>query len=358
MPADDEYMAQALDLALSFPFTSPNPRVGALVVRGGDIIGAGVHRGPGTPHAETVALDGIDASGATLYVNLEPCMHQARTPHCAPEVVSAGIERVVAATEDPDERVRGRGFEYLRAHGVEVTTGALADRAKTINDAYMHHRATGRPLLRLKLALTLDGRLAAGDGSSRWITGPEARAEVHESRAQAGAVLVGAGTIAADDPELTARDVATPRQPVRVIVDTTGRTPPSARAFHTGEIIVATTARCPHEATVAWKEEGAEVLVVPERDGAVDLRMLLESLGRRGITEVYCEGGARIATSLLAHDLVDRLELHYGPAMVGSGPAVGEIGVASMSGARRWRPLSVRRAGDDVLMSLVRQEPF
>jgi diaminohydroxyphosphoribosylaminopyrimidine deaminase/5-amino-6-(5-phosphoribosylamino)uracil reductase len=146
------------------------------------------------------------------------------------------------------------------------------------------------------------------------------------------------------------------RQPVRVIADSTGHTSPSARVFHTGEVIIATTARCPHEVTVAWKEQGAEVLVLPERDGVVDLGALLESLGRRGVTEVYCEGGARVATSLVALDLVDRLELHYGPAMVGNGPALGDIGVASMSDARRWRPVSVRRAGDDVLMSFARPE--
>lgn len=357
MPADDDkYMGTALELAVSFPFTAPNPRVGAVVVRDGDILGTGVHRGPGTPHAETVALDGIDASGATLYVNLEPCMHHARTPPCAPRVVAAGVARVVASTEDPDARVRGRGFEYLRGHGVEIATGVLTERALAANEPYMHHRRTGRPLVRLKLALTLDGRLAARDGSSRWITGADARADVHRGRAAAGAVLVGAGTIASDNPELTVRGLETPRRPVRVIVDARGRTSPAARVFGDGEVVVATTARCRHEVAVAYKEGGAEVLVLPERDGGVDLSVLLEVLGRRGLTEVYCEGGARIATSLIAHELVDRLELHYGPLMVGDGPSLGDIGVSSMAEARRWRTLDVRRAGDDVLISLARRE--
>jgi diaminohydroxyphosphoribosylaminopyrimidine deaminase/5-amino-6-(5-phosphoribosylamino)uracil reductase len=356
MPADDEYMAKALDLALSYPFTAPNPRVGAVVVRDGDVIGTGVHGGPGTPHAESIALDGIDASDATLYVNLEPCMHHARTPPCAPHVVAAGVARVVAGTEDPDERVRGRGFEYLRAHGIEVTTGVLADRALAVNESYMHHRRTGRPLLILKLALTLDGRLAARDGSARWITGPEARAEVHRRRAVTGAVLVGAGTIEADDPQLTARDTTAPRQPVRVIVDSSGRTSPAARAFRGGEVVVATIASSSHEAQVGWKEAGAEVVVLPERDGGVDLGALLDSLGQGGITEVYCEGGAAVATSLIKDDLVDRLELHYGPVMVGAGPSLDDIGVSTMSEARRWRTVDVRRAGDDILMSFARRE--
>jgi diaminohydroxyphosphoribosylaminopyrimidine deaminase/5-amino-6-(5-phosphoribosylamino)uracil reductase len=220
----------------------------------------------------------------------------------------------------------------------------------------MHHRRTGRPLVRLKLALTLDGRLAARDGSSRWITGADARTDVHRARAAAGAVLVGAGTIASDDPALTARGVDAPRRPVRVIVDARGRTSPSARVFGDGEVVVATTARCPHEVAVAYKEGGAEVLVLPERDDGVDLSVLLDVLGRRGLTEVYCEGGARIATSLIAHGLVDRLELHYGPLMVGDGPSLGDIGVSSMAEARRWRTVDVRRAGDDVLISFARED--
>jgi diaminohydroxyphosphoribosylaminopyrimidine deaminase/5-amino-6-(5-phosphoribosylamino)uracil reductase len=354
LPEDDEkYMATALDLALSFPFTAPNPRVGAVVVRDGTVIGTGVHRGPGTAHAEADALDGIDAAGATLYVNLEPCMHDGRTPPCAPRVVTAGVARVVGAVEDPDPRVAGRGFEYLRSHDVEVTTGVLADGARDVNEAYLHHRRTGRPLVRLKLALTLDGRLAARDGSSRWITGPETRALVHVRRALAGAVLVGAGTVETDDPLLTSRDAGALRQPLRVVADSSGRTRPTARLFDGGNVVMTTTARCPHEVQVAWKEAGAEVAVLPGSEG-VDLSALLDLLGARDVIEVYCEGGARLATALFAHDLVDRLDVHYGPVLVGSGPALGEMGVGSMGDARRWRMETVERAGDDVMISLVR----
>ncbi|MGH2807694.1 MAG: bifunctional diaminohydroxyphosphoribosylaminopyrimidine deaminase/5-amino-6-(5-phosphoribosylamino)uracil reductase RibD, partial [Actinomycetota bacterium] len=204
---DRFFMARAIELARIPLHTSPNPRVGAVVVRDGEVIGEGYHFGAGRPHAETEALRGVDdARGATVYVNLEPCMHRAETPPCAPALVEAGVARVVAALEDPDERVRGRGFEYLREHGVEVTGGVMAAEARALNAAFIHQRTTGRPLVTLKLALTIDGRLAASDGTSRWVTGPEARAVVHRRRAETDAILVGSGTVLADDPSLTARD--------------------------------------------------------------------------------------------------------------------------------------------------------
>src|SRR5918992_4105882 len=239
---DDElFMGRALELARSWPHTSPNPRVGAIVVRSGAVVAEGRHEGAGTPHAEMRALDGVDAAGATLYVNLEPCDHHGRTPPCAPAIAAAGVARVVAAHEDPDPRVRGRGFAALARHGIEVTTGVLAAKAERTNAAYLHHARTGLPLISLKLASSLDGRLAARDGSARWITGPLTRARVHARRAEVDAVMVGAGTVLADDPQLTARGdaVRSPssalagpgasspgaigeRQPTRVVVDATG----------------------------------------------------------------------------------------------------------------------------------------
>lgn len=350
---DEVFMSRALELARSVPFTSPNPRVGAVVVRDGVVLGEGAHLGAGHPHAESGALEGTDAAGATLYVTLEPCAHRGRTPPCAPALVDAGVARVVVALTDPDGRVAGKGLDHLRAHGVEVTSGVLESDARRVNAAYIHQRETGLPLLTLKLALTLDGRLGAPDGSSRWITGPEARALVHERRAQVDAVLVGAGTVLADDPALTARDVDAPRQPVRIIADARGRVSPEARSVAApGESIVATTSLCPHDRQTAYKERGAEVLVLDEDESGVDLQGLMAWLGRRGYLEVLCEGGPTLATSLLQRDLVGRLELFYGPLLIGEGPALGDLGVATMSEAVSWRLTDTRRVGPDVFCAL------
>jgi diaminohydroxyphosphoribosylaminopyrimidine deaminase / 5-amino-6-(5-phosphoribosylamino)uracil reductase len=351
---DDEGMVRALARAAEVPFTSPNPRVGAVVVRAGRVIAEGSHRGPGHSHAEAAALESIDATGATVYVTLEPCVHYGRTPPCVPALVAARVGRVVVAMEDPDPRMRGEGLRQLEAHGIEVVTGVLADEAAELNAAYVHQRSTGRVYLRLKLALTLDGRLAAPDRSARWVTGGKARARVHDRRASADAVMVGAGTVAADNPRLTARSGSIIRRPVRVIIDSSGSTPPEARVFDPGaEVIVATTARCPHETQTAWKEKGAEVLELGESPGGVDLGALLRSLSERGWLEVLCEGGARLATSLLAGGHVDRLELHYGPLLAGrGGPDLGDLGITTLRDAPRWEVAAMERAGDDMLLSL------
>lgn len=357
MVDDERYMRRALELAARPAFTSPNPRVGAVIVRDGSVIGEGVHHGAGTPHAEVEALRGIDARGATCYVILEPCSHDGRTPPCAPALVDAGIARVVAALGDPDERVAGRGFEFLRAHAVEVTTGVLETQAQAVNASFIHERTTGRPLMTLKLALTLDGRMAAADGSSRWITGGSARRRVHARRVEADAVMVGAGTMLADDPSLTARDVHAPRQPARVIVDSRGRVSRRARAFAPGaDVIVATTDRAPHERQVEWKEAGAEVLVLPHGDSGVDEKALVSALSRRGWLEVYCEGGAQLATQLIRANVVDRLELYYGAVIAGrGGPDLGSIGVSTLNAAPRFRLQTTEALGDDVLAVFVRR---
>jgi diaminohydroxyphosphoribosylaminopyrimidine deaminase / 5-amino-6-(5-phosphoribosylamino)uracil reductase len=263
---------------------------------------------------------------------------------------------VVVAIADPDERVRGSGIDHLRGHGIEVEIGVLEDDARELNAAFIHHRTTDRPLVVLKLALTLDGRLAAADGSSRWITGEEARRRVHEARLAADAVLVGAGTVVTDDPSLTVRAVDAARQPHRVVVDSSGRVAPTARVFASqGTVVLATIASSPHEVQTAWKEAGAEVLVLPESAEGVDLPALVANLGARGWLEVYCEGGAALATSLLRDGLVDRLELHYGPVIVGSGPSLEDLGIATLTAAQRWSTAAVDRAGDDVIVSLRRR---
>ena len=350
---DERYMARALELARGPAFASPNPRVGAVVVRDGAVVSEGAHEGPGTPHAEAVALAGADARGATVYVTLEPCNHHGRTPPCAPALVEAGVARVVAAVEDPDSRVAGSGFEVLRRAGIDVEVGVLRAAAESLNRAYLHHRRTGRSFVSLKLALTLDGRMTAADGSSQWITGPEARQIVHARRLECNAVMAGAGTVLADDPKLTVRDVPAPRQPLRVVVDARGRVPGDAAALGDGSL-VATTASCPHDVQIAWKETGAEVLVLPEDDRGVDLAALLDALGTRGVVEVLCEGGPRLASSLIRDDLAGRLELHYGPVLTGGGASLEDLGVTSMAEALRFEVEETRRAGDDLLVTLVR----
>lgn len=353
---DELYMARALELARLAPFTSPNPRVGAVLVRDGAVIAEGAHLGAGTPHAEAVALAGIDARGSTLYVNLEPCNHQGRMPPCAPALADAGIGRVVAAIPDPDPRVSGSGFAFLRERGIEVTEGVLAEKAAWLNAPFLHHRRTGRAFVTLKLAATLDGRLAAPDGSSRWITSEQTRRLVHSRRLEADAVLVGSGTVLADDPSLTVREMEAPRQPLAFVLDSRGRVPADARLFSRGGVVMVTTISCPHDKQLAWKEAGAEVLVLPHSEGGVDLDALIEEAGRRGLLEVFCEGGATLATQLVRWHLVDRLDLHTGPKMVGAGgPSLGDLGVPTVSAAIGFKLVEAHVSGDDVLATYARR---
>lgn len=349
---DERFMERALELARGPAFAYPNPRVGAVVVRDGTVLGEGAHHGPGTAHAEAAALEGIDARGATIYVTLEPCNHHGRTPPCAPALVEAGVTRAVIAMEDPDPRVGGSGCEVLRRAGIDVVIGVGRGGAERLNRAYLHHRRTGRSFVSVKLALTADGRATAPDGSSQWITGPETRRVVHARRLECDAVMVGAGTVLADDPRLTVRDVPAPRQPWRVVVDAAGRVPHDARALGEGSV-VATTQASPHDTQIAWKEAGAEVLVLPESGGGLDLAALLEVLGARGVVEVFCEGGPRLASSLVRDGLAGRLELHYAPILAGGGLSLEGLGVATMGNALRFEIEETRRVGDDLLVTLV-----
>ena len=353
---DELHMARALELARLAPFTSPNPRVGAVLVRDGAVIAEGAHLGAGTPHAEAVALSGVDARGATLYVNLEPCNHQGRMPPCAPAVAEAGVTRVVAALADPDPRVSGGGFAYLRDRGIEVSEGVLADSAAWLNAPFLHHRRTGRSFVTLKLAATLDGRLAARDGTSRWITSEETRRFVHVRRLETDAILVGSGTVLADDPSLTVREVEAPRQPLAFVVDSRGRVSAEARVFAGGDVVMVTTVSCPHDRQLEWKQAGAEVVVLPPGEGGVDLDALIAEGGRRGLLELFCEGGATLATHLLRQGFVDRLELHLGPKMVGEGgPSLGDLGVGTMSSALGFELFEAHVSGDDVVATYARR---
>ena len=341
-------MRRAIQLARVPPATSPNPRVGAVVVRNGIVVGEGYHSGVGTAHGEAAALEaaGSDAGEADLYVNLEPCAHHAHTPPCVEAILQAGIRRVFVGIEDPDERVRGRGIAELKGAGVEVEVGVLEPEAALLNRAFLHQRTTGRPLITLKMAMSIDGRLSAQDGSSRWITGEDARRYAHERRAEVDAVMVGAGTALTDDPELTPRHVQGAREPVRVLVDGAGRVGSSARLFRNGHAVVATTARSAHDKQIGWKEAGAEVLVLPDRDGHVDLVALFEALADRDWLEIVCEGGPTLSTALLAGDFVDRIEIHRGPVIVGAAPGIGDVGIATIADAGAWDLVDLFRAGD------------
>lgn len=321
---DDVYMRRALELAeRGRGLVSPNPLVGAVVVRDGEIVGEGWHEGPGRPHAEIVALDvaGDSARGADLYVSLEPCSHFGRTPPCAPRVIASGVARVVAALEDPNPLVNGEGFAHLRQAGVDIQLGALADVARQQNEAFLKHVRTRLPFVTLKMAASLDGKAAARDGSSRWITGQEARAEVHRMRSAADAILVGAGTALRDDPSLTVRDPDYRGRPkLRVIVDGRGIVPETHRIFSDGlaPSLVATSEGAPRERRDAWRRAGAEVLVLDDAGSAlIPLEDLLAELGKRDVQHVLIEGGPTIAWEAVQRNLVDKVVLFFAPVLVG-----------------------------------------
>jgi diaminohydroxyphosphoribosylaminopyrimidine deaminase / 5-amino-6-(5-phosphoribosylamino)uracil reductase len=371
---DPVWMRRALELAaLGRGTTSPNPMVGAVLVRGGVAVGEGFHRAPGEPHAEAVALReaaGL-AAGATCYVTLEPCGHHGRTPPCAAALIAAGVTRVVAAIEDPDPNVRGKGFAQLRAAGVQVEVGVGAAAAEAQNAAFLLHRRQGRPRVTLKAAASLDGKVAAPDGTSQWITGEAARADAHRLRAEADAVAVGAGTALADDPRLTVRLPGwSGRQPLRVLLDATGRTVtgPTGRggpagATASGQLfdgaaptLVATTVAAPRAALQAWAAAGAEVLVCPDAPAAsgeagVDLAFVAKSLGERGVLELLVEGGPRLHASFWEAGLADRLVWYLAPLVIGGDGAPGLLpaaGARTLTAARAVRIETVDRLGPDL----------
>ena len=357
-------MARALALAeLGRGSTRPNPMVGAVVVSDGQVVGEGHHVRAGEPHAEIHALKdaGEAARGATVYVTLEPCCFRGRTGPCTEALIEAGVSRVVVGAPDPNPRVAGGGVARLREAGLEVTTGVLEDPCWELNVAFNHWVTTGRPLVVLKLATSLDGRIAAATGASQWITGAHARREVHAMRAHLDAIMVGSGTAIADNPRLTARDVPTPGgQPVRVLVDGQLRVPPTAALYDTpGEVIVATTVSS-GEVAESLRASGAELLTLHEGGSHVDMVGLLEALGSREpnpITSVLVEGGSGLSTALIEADLVDRLHLFIAPTLMGGDglAALGSLGVSHPDDAPRFEVLHVQTLGDDLEVALTRR---
>jgi diaminohydroxyphosphoribosylaminopyrimidine deaminase / 5-amino-6-(5-phosphoribosylamino)uracil reductase len=353
----ERHIRRALELAaLGRGLVSPNPMVGAVVVRDGAVVGEGWHEGPGTPHAEVRALAaaGDRARGATLYCTLEPCDHVGRTPPCTNAIVEAGIATAVVAAGDPNPVVDGRGFERLRDAGVEVEVGDLGPDARRLNAAFERHVVTGLPFVTLKSAATLDGKTAAHDRTSKWITGEDARMDAHVLRGAADAIVVGAGTVIADDPSLTVRDPSyRGRPPLRVVVDASGRVPPDGQIFDgSSPTLIAATDRADRRRVDAWVAAGADVVTFDQDEtGGVSLPELMAHLGKRDVQGVLLEGGATLAWSFVRERLVDRVVLYLAPKLVGGTDAPGILmgeGFAPIDAAAAMRIVSVERIGDDL----------
>lgn len=370
MSGDDlRQMARALQLARRGRYTTqPNPRVGCVLLRDGVVVGEGWHERAGTPHAEVHALRaaGERARGATAYVTLEPCSHHGRTPPCADALIAAQVVRVVVAMTDPNPLVAGQGLAKLRNAGIAVEVGVLEAEAQALNEGFVRRMTTGRPLVRLKLAQSLDGRTAMRSGESQWITGPAARRDVQRLRAQSGAVITGVETVLADDPALNLRvadwidwpEGLVPVQPLRVVVDSRLRTPATARLFRTdGPVVIATVAEsvdAQPDAVAALRAAGAEVWALPaDAAGRVDLAALLARLGQAQVNEALVETGPTLAGTFVAQGLVDELVLYQAPTLLGSDarPLL-DLPLMRMAEQRRLRVIEQRQVGDDVKLVL------
>ena len=338
-------MRRALALAENGLFTTtPNPRVGCVITQGESVVGEGWHERAGELHAEAIALSraGEAARGATVYVNLEPCSHYGRTPPCAQALIDAKVARVVAALRDPDPQA-ARGGDALAAAGIRFEHGLLEAEARELNLGFLSRVQRGRPWVRLKVAATLDGRSALASGASQWITGPEARRDGHRWRARACALLTGIGTVTADDPRLTVREVETPRQPLRVIVDSRLEIPPEAQILRGAKVLI-------FAARAAPAPQNAEVVVLPNAHGKVDLPRMLEELARRGVNELHVEAGFRLNGSLVREACVDEFLVYLNPSFLGDGaqgmldlPAVG-----ALEERLKLKLVSLDRLGEDL----------
>ncbi len=338
-------MRRALVLAEQGLYTAtPNPRVGCVLAQGERIVGEGWHEKTGAPHAEANALAaaGSVAKGATAYVSLEPCNHHGKTPPCADALVKAGVVRVVAAMRDPNPQA-AKGGDKLAAAGIRFEHNLMEEEARELNIGFVSRMTRGRPWVRMKIAATLDGRTALANGTSQWITGPEARKDGHRWRARACAILTGAGTVRADDPHLTVREVETPRQPLRVIADSHLETPHHARILQGDKALV-------FAAVTGKSLPNAEIVALPNAGGKVDLKKMLEELARRGVNELHVEGGFKLNGSLLREGCVDEFLIYLNPSLLGDS-AQGMVNLADMTSLDQRVALklrSVERIGDDL----------
>ncbi|MGA9032686.1 MAG: bifunctional diaminohydroxyphosphoribosylaminopyrimidine deaminase/5-amino-6-(5-phosphoribosylamino)uracil reductase RibD [Sulfuricaulis sp.] len=320
--ADARFMARALQLARRGMYTTdPNPRVGCVIVKDGKIIGEGWHERAGEPHAEVNALNQagkIQAHSAGVYLTLEPCCHQGRTPPCTQALIKAGVTRVVAAMRDPNPQVAGKGIKVLESHGIRVDVGLMEKEAETLNPGFVSRMKRGRPYVRVKLAASADGRTAMANGESKWITGEAARADVQKWRARSSAILTGVSTVLADDPSLNVRDIKTGRQPLRVVVDSRLRMPVTARMLRGAGKTLVITASQDMAITEKLKKAGAEIADMPTQQKTVDLGRLMKHLAWLEMNEVLVEAGATLCGALLRANLVDELVLYYAPQIMGN----------------------------------------
>lgn len=360
MVADAELMRLAIGLARQGRHTAhPNPMVGAVIVADGRVVGDGYHHEPGAPHAERLALDaaGENARGATAYVTLEPCNHTGRTPPCVDALIASGVQRVVFAAPDPDEKVCGRGGDALESAGISVEGGLLRAEAEAVDPGYFIHRRLGRPMVRYKAAMTLDGRTAAPDGTSKWISGRASRECVHEMRASSDAIAVGAGTVQRDDPALTCRlEGYAGKPPLRVVFDRSGRVRAGARVLDDEAETVVFTTEAGAANLVAVREEATEVVVTDAGNGELAYDAALRFLAERGVVDLLVEGGARTARCLLDQSLIDRVRIFLGPmAVLGNDgtPLFGGESTTSLDLARRFTISESHLVGGDVMVDAV-----
>lgn len=356
---DIKYMREAFRLAkLAEGRTTPDPMVGAVLVKGGEIIATGYHGEVATPHAEAWAIEkaGVKAKGATLYINLEPCSHYGNNPPCVDTIVRAGIKEVVAAMQDPNPLVNGKGFRKLRKLGVKVRVGLLEEEARKMNEVFVKYITTRRPFVVMKTAMTIDGKIATRTGASRWVAGPESLRFAHRLRNIYDAILVGINNVLIDNPRLTVRLVKKIKNPIRIILDAYARTPLRAKVLNTREArtIIVVGPKAPKKQVLALEKKGAEIIVLPAPQGAIALKALLKELGEMGVTSLLVEGGGEVNASFLKEGLVDKAFFIIAPKIFGGRdaktPVEGE-GIKFPSQAKWLKSVHIEKLGEDLLVS-------
>lgn len=357
-PQDIKFMKKALAAASSvIGKTSPDPAVGAVVVKNGKLISTGFHDRFKTPHAETYALKkaGKKARGATLYINLEPCCHYGNTPPCTDNIIRSGIKKVVAAMQDPNPLVNGKGFRKLEKAGIEVVTGVLEKEALKMNEAFAKHISTGKPFVTLKTAMSLDGKTTTSAGESKWITGTVSRKYAHRLRALNDAVVAGINTVIKDDPLLTVRLARAEKQPLRIIVDSRASIPLDSKVVRdkTAFTLIAVTKAANKKKVLALKKAGCKVIETAAKEGRVDLKRLFSKLGKMRIASILIEGGSEIAGSAVEQGLIDKAIFFISPKIIGGRkalPAVGGKGISHLKNAMHLEDICIRRSGEDLII--------